>query len=81
MRGFPSVGRAMDAKRTRGLIKLGVVSLFCATVAWAADHAVFSSVFLALGAVAAFGAAVPKTTALKWEASMAVSFINDPEHC
>jgi hypothetical protein len=32
-----------------------------ASVAWAVDHAVFSSVFFALGTVAALGAAAPRT--------------------
>jgi hypothetical protein len=50
----------MDAKRTRGLVLLASLSLFCATLAWSADHSVFSSVFLALGAVAVLGAAVPR---------------------
>jgi hypothetical protein len=47
----------MDAKRTRGLVLLAALSLFCATVAWAEDHAVFTSVFAALGTVAVLGAA------------------------
>jgi hypothetical protein len=50
-------GAEMDAKRTRGLVKLAALSLFCAGLAWAVDHAVFSSVFAALSAVAALGAA------------------------
>jgi hypothetical protein len=49
----------MGAKRTRCLVKFGVLSLFCATGAWAVDHAAFGSVFLALSTVAAFGAAGP----------------------
>src|SRR5262245_31396900 len=53
-------GAEMDAKATRGLIMLAVLSLFCASVAWAADHAVFSSVFFALSAVAVIGAAGPR---------------------
>jgi hypothetical protein len=47
----------MDAKRTRGLVKLGILSLFCAIVAGAADQSLSSSVFLALSAVTAVGAA------------------------
>ena len=47
----------MDPKRTRGLAKLGILSLFCAIVAGAADQSLFSSVFLVLSAVAAVGAA------------------------
>jgi predicted small integral membrane protein len=31
-----------------------------ATVAWTVDHAVFGSVFVALSAVAVFGAAAPR---------------------
>jgi hypothetical protein len=50
----------MDAKRTRGLIFLAALSLFCASVAWAEDYAVFSSVFAALSAVAVLGAAAPR---------------------
>jgi len=50
----------MDAKATRGLIMLAVLSLFCASVAWAADHAVFGSAFFALSAVAVIGAAGPR---------------------
>jgi hypothetical protein len=50
----------MDAKRTRGLVLLAALSLFCATVAWAEDNAVFTSVFAALGTVAALGAAGPR---------------------
>jgi len=50
----------MDAKRTRGLVFLAVLSLFCATVAWGVDHAVFGSVFAALSAVAVLGAAAPR---------------------
>jgi len=58
----PSIrGRGkMDAKRTRGLVFLAVLSLFCATVAWGVDHAVFGSVFAALSAVAVLGAAAPR---------------------
>jgi hypothetical protein len=50
----------MDAKTIRALVWLAALSLFCATVAWAVDHAVFSSVFAALGAVAVLGAAAPR---------------------
>src|SRR5262245_19129544 len=53
-------GSEMDAKRTRGLVLLAALSLFSATVAWAEDHAVFTSVFAALGTVAALGAAGPR---------------------
>ena len=49
----------MDAKRTRGLIKLGSLSLFCAAVASAADYILFSIVFLVFSTVAAIGAAGP----------------------
>jgi hypothetical protein len=50
----------MDAKTIRALVSLAALSLFCATIAWAVDHAVFSSVFAALGAVAVLGAAAPR---------------------
>jgi hypothetical protein len=50
----------MDAKTIRGLVFLAALSLFCATVAWAVDHAVFGSVFFALGTVAVLGAAAPR---------------------
>jgi hypothetical protein len=50
----------MDAKRTPGLVKLAALSLFSATFAWSVDHAIFSSVFVALGAVAVLGAAAPR---------------------
>jgi hypothetical protein len=50
----------MDAKRTSGLVLLAVLSLFCSAVAWAVEHAVFSSVFAALSAVAVFSAAAPR---------------------
>jgi hypothetical protein len=46
----------MDAK-TRELVLLGAVSLFLTVFAWSWGHLVFGSVFLALGAVAAFGLA------------------------
>jgi hypothetical protein len=44
----------MDAK-TRNLVLLGVLSLFCAGFLWSSGHLVSSSVFFALGAVAALG--------------------------
>jgi hypothetical protein len=50
----------MDAKTIRRLVFLAALSLFCSTVAWAVGHAVFASIFFALGAVAAVGAAGPK---------------------
>jgi hypothetical protein len=50
----------MDAKTIRGLCLLAALSLFCAGLAWAMDHAVFSSVFAALSTVAAFGAAAAR---------------------
>ena len=50
----------MDAERTRGLVELAALSLFCATFAWSVDHAVFTSVFVALGGVAVLGAAAPR---------------------
>jgi hypothetical protein len=53
-------GAEMDAKTIRGLVFLSVLSLFCSAVAWAVEHAVFSSVFAALSAVAAFSAAAPR---------------------
>jgi hypothetical protein len=46
----------MDAKTTRDLVFLAVLSLFAATVACAVDDTVFSLVFAALGTVAAIGA-------------------------
>jgi hypothetical protein len=46
----------MDAK-TRDLVLLAALSLFCAIVAWGVDRAVFGLVFFALSAVAIFGAA------------------------
>jgi hypothetical protein len=51
-------GAEMDAK-TRDLVLLAALSLFCATVAWSADYAVFASVFVALTAVAVLRAASP----------------------
>jgi len=50
----------MDAKTIRGLVFLAALSLFCSTVAWTVGHAVFASVFFALAAVAALGAAAPR---------------------
>jgi hypothetical protein len=47
----------MDAKTTRGLVSLAALSLFCADIAWIIDHAVFGSVFFALGVFGIFGAA------------------------
>jgi hypothetical protein len=46
----------MDTK-TRGLLGLAALSLFLAGVAWVEDHAVFGSVFFALGVVGILGAA------------------------
>jgi hypothetical protein len=46
----------MDAKTIRDLVLLAVLSLFCAIVAWAVDHAVFSAFFGALAVGAAIGA-------------------------
>jgi hypothetical protein len=58
---LPSNGPGeMDAKTIRALVWLAALSLFCATVAWAAEHAVFASVFAALGIVAVLGAAAPR---------------------
>jgi hypothetical protein len=42
------------------LVLLAALSLFCTTGAWAVDHAVFGSVFAALGIVAVLGAAAPR---------------------
>src|SRR5262245_63685466 len=55
-----SIETKMDAKKTRGLVLLAALSLVCATLAWSADHAVFTSVFAALGTVAVLGAAAPR---------------------
>ena len=44
----------MDAK-TRDLALLGALPLFCTGFAWAVDHAVFGSVFFALGVTAVLG--------------------------
>jgi hypothetical protein len=46
----------MDAK-TRDLVLLGAVSLFCAGAAWISDYLVLGSVFFALGVAAALGIA------------------------
>jgi len=43
----------MDAKTTRDLALLAVLSLFCAGFAWILDHLVFGLVFFALGVAAA----------------------------
>jgi hypothetical protein len=45
----------MDAKTTHVLVLLAALSLVCTALAWAVDHAVFSSVFAALAAVAVLG--------------------------
>jgi hypothetical protein len=50
----------MDAKTTHDLVLPATLSLFCATVAWSEDHAVFALVFAALSAVAVLGAATPR---------------------
>jgi hypothetical protein len=44
----------MDAK-TRDLVLLAALSLFCAIFAWAGERDVVGSVFFALGAVAILG--------------------------
>jgi hypothetical protein len=49
----------MDAK-THHLALLAALSLVCAMLALAVDHAVFGSVFSALSAVAVIGAAGPR---------------------
>jgi hypothetical protein len=49
----------MDAK-TRDLVLLAALALFCASVAWSEDHAIFAVVFAALSAVDAFNAAAPR---------------------
>jgi hypothetical protein len=49
----------MNAKTIRGLVLLAALSLLCASVAWAVDHAVFGLIFSALSGVAVLGAAVP----------------------
>jgi hypothetical protein len=46
----------MDAKTIRDLVLLAVLSLFCATVALAVDHTVFSAFFGALAVSAALSA-------------------------
>jgi hypothetical protein len=53
---FQSGPWAMDANTTHVLVLLAVLSLVCTALAWAVDHAVFSSVFAALAAVAFIGA-------------------------
>jgi hypothetical protein len=50
------LGPRMDVK-TRELVLLGVLSLFCAGLLWSSDHFVLGSLFFALGAVAALGIA------------------------
>src|SRR5262245_54154815 len=51
----------MDAKTTRDLALLAVLSLFCAGFAWSWGYVILSSVFFALGIVAALG--IPQTGA------------------
>jgi hypothetical protein len=51
----------MDAKTIHNLVFLAVLSLFCSGFAWAVDHVVFSAVFAAVGSVAAFGVAAPRS--------------------
>jgi hypothetical protein len=46
----------MDAK-TRNLVLLAALSLFCAVFAWISGHPVSGSVLFALGVVASRGAA------------------------
>jgi hypothetical protein len=46
----------MDAK-TRSLVLLGVLSLFCAGFLWSSGHVFLGLVFFVLGAVAALGIA------------------------
>jgi len=46
----------MDAK-TRDLVLLAAVSLFCTGVAWIFDYVVLGSVFYGLGITAVLGAA------------------------
>jgi hypothetical protein len=53
-------GAKMDAKTRDSLLLLAALSLFCASVAWSADRAVFASVFVALSAIAAFNAVAPR---------------------
>jgi hypothetical protein len=55
----------MDVKRL-DLVLLAALSQFCAIIAWAEDHAVFTSVFAALGTVAALGGCRPKAPTLTW---------------
>src|SRR5262245_55382176 len=47
-------------KRRKMEPNLAALSLFGATLAWGVDHAVFTSVFAALGTVAVLGAAAPR---------------------
>jgi hypothetical protein len=49
-------GSRMDAK-TRSLVLLGVLSLFCAGFLWSSGHVFLGLVFFVLGAVAALGIA------------------------
>jgi hypothetical protein len=51
----------MDAKRTRGLVFLAALSLFCASVAWAEDYA-FSARFLPRSVPSPFSAPQPRGT-------------------
>jgi hypothetical protein len=46
----------MDAK-TRNLVLLGALSLFCAGFAWSWGDLILGSVFFAFGGVAAYGIA------------------------
>jgi hypothetical protein len=50
----------MDPRTRDGLLLLAALSLFCASVAWTLDRAVFALVFAALSAVATFHAAAPR---------------------
>jgi hypothetical protein len=50
-----SIGTEMDAKTTHVLVLLAALSLVCTALASVVDHAVFSSVFAALAAVAVLG--------------------------
>jgi len=51
----------MHAKTIQVLVFLAVLSLFCSGFAWAVDYLVFSAVFAAVGTVAAFGVAAPRS--------------------
>ena len=55
-----SIGTEMDAKITRGLVLLAALALSCAGLAWAMEHAIFTSVFAALGTVSVLRAAGPR---------------------